>query len=105
MTYSRIILITVLTCAPINTPYARTPQATDSPQLVESRNLTARVVQLYRERKYDEALPLAKRSIELAERAFGSQDSRLISLLIRSEERRVGKECRCRWWCYECEYS
>ena len=82
MTYCRIILITVLTCAPINTPYARTPQATDSPQLVESRNLTARVVQLYRERKYDEALPLAKRSIELAERAFGSQDSRLISLLI-----------------------
>src|SRR5205823_7015234 len=27
----------------------------------------------------------------------------LNSLLIRSEERRVGKECRARWWSYHCK--
>ena len=48
---------------------AQTSQ-TDSPELKESRELTAKVVQLFGEHKFDEALPLAKRVIELAESAL-----------------------------------
>ena len=67
MCYLRIILISLLTCGAITTSIAQMPQATDSPQLIESRGLTARAVKLYAERKYDEALPLAKHALELAE--------------------------------------
>jgi len=57
-------------------------QTADSPQLIESRELTLRVAKLYGEHKYDEALPLATRALELAEAAVGSKDERLIPALI-----------------------
>jgi tetratricopeptide (TPR) repeat protein len=78
----RMILISILTCAVIGKAHAQTPQPTDSPQIIESRELTGTVIKLYAEHKYDEALPLAKRALELAEAAFGSKDSHLISPLI-----------------------
>src|SRR5207237_5470632 len=78
----RIIMISILMSAPTTMSSGQTPQSTNSPQLIESRELTAKVVKMYGEHKYDEALPLAKRSIELAETAFGSKESRLIPLLI-----------------------
>ena len=59
-----------------------TAQTIQSPELVESKELTAKVVKLYREHKYDEALPLAKRALELADAALGKTDARLIGLLI-----------------------
>jgi hypothetical protein len=76
----RIVVISILTLA-ANLSIAQTPQ-TDSPQLIESRELTLKVVKLYGERKYQEALPLAKQALELAEAALGNKDSRLISPLI-----------------------
>jgi tetratricopeptide (TPR) repeat protein len=83
MYYLRIILISTLTCAALNTSIAQTtPQATDSPQLIESRELTSKVVKLYGERKYDEALPLAKRALELGDAALGSTHAGLIPILI-----------------------
>src|SRR5437870_6496019 len=78
----RIIMISILMSAATTMSSGQTPQSTNSPQLIESRELTARVVELYGEHKYVEALPLAKRSLELAEGALGSRDSRLFSLLI-----------------------
>src|SRR6266852_4174982 len=82
MRYLQIILILFLICVAIDTAHAQTAQGTDSQQLIESRELTSRVVSLYRERKYDEALPLAKRALELGESALGHKDARLIAPLI-----------------------
>ena len=36
--------------------------------------MTGKVTKLYRERKYDEALPLAKRAVQLRERTLGADD-------------------------------
>ena len=82
MSCFRLIVISIFACAATITSIAQTGQTTDAPQLIESRELTARVVKLYGERKYDEALPLAKRSLELGEAALGKTDSRLIGLLV-----------------------
>jgi tetratricopeptide (TPR) repeat protein len=56
-------------------------QTTQSPELIESRELTARVLRLYSESKYDEALPLAKRALQLRESALGASHPDLIPLL------------------------
>lgn len=47
--------------------------STQPPELVEANRLGAQVVKLYREGKYDEALPLAKREIEIREKVLGSE--------------------------------
>src|SRR5260370_12367328 len=82
MLYFRTTVISILALAAITASIAQTPRTTDSPQLIESRELTSKVVKFYGERKYDEALQLAKHALELAESALGSKDSRLISPLI-----------------------
>src|SRR5689334_15759377 len=77
-----ILLVGVLLFTPCPQLVAQTPQVTGSPQLSESRELTSKVVKLYGEQKYDEALPLAKRALELGEAALADKDERLIGLLI-----------------------
>lgn len=42
---------------------------TQSPDLIEANRLSAQVAKLYNQGKYDEALPLAKRALELGEKA------------------------------------
>jgi len=64
------------------TGIAQTPQASQTPELVESQQLTANVLKLYSEWKYDEALPLAKRALELGEFALGHNHEDLIPLLL-----------------------
>ena len=54
---------------------------TELPQLRESRELNTKVIKLFSEAKYDEALPLAKRALELRETALGSTHQDLIPLL------------------------
>ncbi len=44
-----------------------------SPELVEASRLSAEVVKLYAEKKYDEALPLAKRALEVREKILGQE--------------------------------
>lgn len=44
---------------------------TQSSELAEASRLSANVVKLFAEKKYDEALPLAKRALELREKALG----------------------------------
>ena len=51
-----------------------TPQSTD---LAEAERLSALVVRLYGEEKYDEALPHARRALEIRERALG-RDHQLV---------------------------
>ncbi len=55
--------------------------ATESPKLVESRNLNAQVIKLYGEKKYDEALPVAKQALQLREEALGLEHPDLVPLL------------------------
>ena len=63
------------------TSIGQTAQSQNS-DLVESRELNSRVVQLYREHKYDEALSLAKRALDLREKALGTEHQDLIPVLI-----------------------
>lgn len=57
------------------------PQSNQSADLLESRELSSKVLRLYDESKYDEALPLAVRALELRERALGPTHPDLIPLL------------------------
>src|SRR5262245_21361878 len=57
--------------------------------LQEARKLNIELMKLRQAGKYDEARPLAERVLEISEKALGKEH--------RSEERRVGKECRSRW--------
>ena len=54
---------------------------TESPQLAESKELNAKVITLFSEGKYDEALPLAKQALQLREAALGTKNQDLIPLL------------------------
>jgi TonB family protein len=56
-------------------------QTSQSPELIESRELNAKVLRLYNESKYDEALPLATRALQLRELALGPSHQDLIPLL------------------------
>lgn len=42
-----------------------------TPALTEAANLNAQAIKLFREGKYNEALPLAKRAVELREKELG----------------------------------
>jgi TonB family protein len=64
------------------TGIAQTPPSSQTPELVESQELTAKVLKLYGEWRYDEALPLAKRALELRETALGRNHEDLIPLLL-----------------------
>ena len=51
---------------------AASPQATPTPaESDEAKKLSQQAVELYAEGKYDEALPLARRATELAEKTYG----------------------------------
>jgi tetratricopeptide (TPR) repeat protein len=56
-------------------------QTSQSPELIESRELNAKVLRLYSESKYDEAMPLAERALHLRESALGASHQDLIPLL------------------------
>jgi TonB family protein len=49
----------------------------EPPELTEATELTKSMVKLYKERKFDAALPLAKRALELRERLLPRTDSRV----------------------------
>ena len=65
-----------------STGIAQTPPSSQTPELVESQELTAKVLKLYGEGQYDEALPLAKRALELREAALGRNHQDLVPLLL-----------------------
>jgi len=55
--------------------------AQESPELQEASTLSENVVKLFNQRKYDEALPLAKRSLEIREKLLPRADPRVSSSL------------------------
>lgn len=55
--------------------------AQDSPELVEATQLSRQVVKLYNEKKYYEALPLAKRALELRQKALAREHPLVVSAL------------------------
>ncbi|HLF84355.1 MAG TPA: TonB family protein [Blastocatellia bacterium] len=48
-------------------------EAVESPELLEANRLSAEVVKLHAEKKYDEAIPLAKRALEIREAKLGRE--------------------------------
>jgi TonB family protein len=64
-------------------------------QLTEAANLNSTVKKLFAEGKFDEALPLAKRVLEIRERVLGADDDRVVAALmnlaeIYNEKRKFG---------------
>jgi tetratricopeptide (TPR) repeat protein len=55
-------------------------------QLTEAANLNSTVVKLFGEGKFDEALPLAKRVLEIRGRLLGADDERVASAMINIAE-------------------
>src|SRR5712692_10144462 len=64
------------------TSLAQTPQSNQSSAQIEARELDARVIKLYAEQKYDEALRLARRVLELREAELGADHQDLIPFLL-----------------------
>jgi TonB family protein len=56
--------------------------STQNTELDEASRLSQAVVNLYKEGKYDEALPLAKRALEIREKALGPENESVASALI-----------------------
>jgi len=52
-------------------------QNSNNPELAETSKLSASVVQLFRQGKYKEALPIAKRALQIREKALSPDDDRL----------------------------
>jgi TonB family protein len=57
------------------------PSSQESPELKEATALTESVVTLFNERKFDEALPLAKRALEIRERLLTPGDPQISNSL------------------------
>ena len=70
----------------VSVGFAQSPQPKQSPELLQSNELNSTVLKLYSEGKYDEALPLAKRALELREKALGAGNENLIPLLVNLAE-------------------
>lgn len=68
----------------------KSPQET--PELQEATTLTASVVKLFNQGKYEEALPLAKRALQIREKALPRTDQRVADSLTNLGEIYIGKE-------------
>ncbi len=105
MTKVSLLLIAII-CVP--TAIAQTPSApTQSPagqaaskkltaeqsaELDEAARLSRKVVDLYKEQKYDEALPLAKRVVEIRGRILGDDDGSTAAALLNLAELYLAKQ-------------
>lgn len=68
------------------------PAAQESPELQEASTLSETVVKLYNQGKYNEALPLAKRSLEIREKLLPRIDPRISSSLMNLGELYLAKK-------------
>lgn len=66
--------------------------AQESPELQEAATLTASVVKLYSQAKYNEALPLAKRALQIREKLLPRTDQRVFDSLANLGEVFIGKQ-------------
>lgn len=70
-TLAALIAVTLLAAAAAAQTPAPSPTPPKQSELAEAARLTAEVVRLYGLQQYDEALPLARRAVEIRERALG----------------------------------
>lgn len=86
----RAFLLPILFFVPTHSHYSCATRAVQQPpetaaapvqQEDEAAKLNAQIVNLYREGKYDEALPLAEHVAELWEKAYGASDPRVAKAL------------------------
>jgi TonB family protein len=73
-----ILALIILTLATLN---VSAQQGAGKGEAAEADRLNAQVLKLYQEGKYEEALPVAKRVLELRERALGGEDLRVAHAL------------------------
>src|SRR5215212_1149399 len=85
--------IALLLLAPLAGAQTPEPAPKGSPQLQEAERLNAEVVRLYGAGKFEEALPLAARALELREKELGPTDQLVANSLVNlaSVELRLGK--------------
>jgi len=83
ITLSLFLLALVFAARVQNTAQTQTanPSIAQSPEAIEANQLNAQIVKLYKEGKYDEALPLAKRVVELRAKALGEDNHLTVSAL------------------------
>jgi tetratricopeptide (TPR) repeat protein len=67
-----LLMILIALTAQAQTPATQTTPP-KSPELVEASKLAAQVVELYNKGRYDDALPPARRSLEIREQALGPE--------------------------------
>jgi tetratricopeptide (TPR) repeat protein len=60
--------------------------ATSRPDLIEAERLNASVISLYNEHKFAEAFPIAKRVLEIREKALAAGDEQIVAALINLAE-------------------
>jgi TonB family protein len=65
--------------------------AQSSTDLAEVERLSAQVTKLYRDGKFDEALPLAKRALEISETLFGADNTQVARAAINVAELYIAK--------------
>ncbi len=77
-----LLLLSTLLLTHLQTPSQQPQTTTESTDLVVATTLSEKVVELFREQKYKEALPLAKRALEIRERLLPANDPRIESSLL-----------------------
>ena len=70
----------------------QTPAVADPSQFNEATRLSLRVAELYRDGKYDQALPLARRVVEITRSSFGVADARVAVALQNLAEIQIAKK-------------
>jgi tetratricopeptide (TPR) repeat protein len=68
------------------TEHGNPQDKSSAPELSEALRMSAAVVELFRERKYDEALPLAKKALELREKVLTKDDQLVIETVLNLAE-------------------
>lgn len=81
MKISHLCVAMVLTFLPLVSLQSQTKTPSnaplDKPEVIEAATLAKKVIELYKQGKYKEALPLAKRCVQIREKAFAPADDAL----------------------------
>lgn len=76
-----LLVLFLLTALNFSLPGLAQNKNDNSAELAEAKKLSIEIVKLYSEGKYDEALPLAKRAVELKEKVLGKEDTSIADSL------------------------
>ena len=77
----QLLVLTLLSASGFPPPGVAQNQSPESAELAEAKKLSLEVVKLYQAGKYDEAILLAKRAVELKEKALGKEHTSLADSL------------------------